>query len=99
MNTNANGQASFTDLAITLPIGDRRLGFAAAGLTTAISNTVTVGAELASPVLDFSAVAEIGSVLGESDPGHDPPVNRLAGPTPWIATSQVAAGTSLAGTR
>src|SRR5207247_3957084 len=43
-STNASGVASFTNLMITGTVGDRTLSFAATGLTSATSNTVTVSA-------------------------------------------------------
>ncbi len=42
--TNAGGVATFTNLSITGPTGDRTLGFAATGLTGVTSGTVTVAA-------------------------------------------------------
>ncbi len=42
--TNAAGVATFTNLSITGPTGDRTLGFAATGLTGVTSGTVTVAA-------------------------------------------------------
>ncbi len=42
--TTASGTASFTNLAISGAAGDRTLRFSAAGLTPAVSGTITVGA-------------------------------------------------------
>src|SRR2546429_1548746 len=42
--TNCSGVASFTNLAITGPAGDRTLSFSATGLTAATSGTITMTA-------------------------------------------------------
>ncbi len=46
--TNTSGVAAFANLEITGTVGPRTLGFAASGLTSATSGTVTVGAGAAS---------------------------------------------------
>jgi hypothetical protein len=51
VNTNASGQAVFTDLSISGTVGDRTLSFSASGLTGATSNTITVTAGAATQLV------------------------------------------------
>jgi len=64
----ANGSAAFTDLSITGASGPRTLSFSAAGLASAVSGTVTVGAGVATQLgikVQPSASALSGSVFAQ----------------------------------
>ncbi len=71
-STNAQGLATFTDLAITGTPGPRTLSFGAAGLTSVTSATVTLGAGAGTKlamVTQPSPTAQSGSVLGATARG------------------------------
>src|SRR2546429_2453987 len=75
--TNGSGVASFTNLAITGPAGDRTLSFSATGLTAATSGTITITAGAATqdrkstrPTTSPGYTADAGPCLREEAAGR-----------------------------
>src|SRR2546429_2387267 len=73
--TNCSGVASFTNLAITGPAGDRTLSFSATGLTAATSGTITITAGAATQLsltTQPPTPAQSGAALAPRPGGHTP---------------------------
>src|SRR2546429_950101 len=74
--TNGSGVASFTNLAITGPAGDRTLSFSATGLTAATSGTITITAGTAT---QLSITTQPPTTAQSGVAFAPPPVGQLRG--------------------
>ena len=78
--TDANGRATFTDLAITGPAGSYTLGFGASGYSDAVSTTITLSGTSTGNVLLITANPPVGALTGEVfDPAAQPVIEVKTG--------------------